>query len=322
MSKKPLPPPPGFRRVREKDRSEPSYVYPFSTSETGIVAANIHAAFVADENQRWQNSKLKKLALRTGLKRFAKELDYLRGPQYKAERRNIYRQAASLGLFELSLIHPIFMRRDPLQQVMEHLLREHRYYMKLDIADAFGSVHLGCHTSLQPHVRTVQTGDDLFDVAEYVQTGWPFFHPGENGLIRGAPASPLIFDAYCRESGLHRDLLTYARARGCVVTGYVDDFVFSSHRPFGRDTFRTMRRLFAHYGFELNAKKSGRFDTHAHPIEFLGVSLYRGKVRPRPAFFDRMNSIHAISEGRVSWMQRIESLNLEMKRYRRKLYCG
>lgn len=322
MSKVSLPPPPGFRRVREKKRSEASYVYPFAESAEGDRAAEIHSLYVTEDDARWRQSKLRRLALKEGLRQYKKELRHLRGSAYLPARREIYARARTIGMLYLSLRYPLFVRRDPLQQVLEHLVRESRYYMRLDIKDAFGSVYPGCHTSM-PVVRKVQwTTDDLFSQREEVWDGWPFFHRGTGGLIRGAPASPIIFNQYCAQSGFDAMLRSYAQANCCVVTRYADDVVFSSFRPFGTGTFRTMRRRFGHFGFELNEAKSGRFDTERHPIEFLGVSLYRGKVRPRPAFFERLDSIESLTEGRLGWLERVENLNVEMKQFRRKLYCG
>ena len=313
MSQTPLPPPPGFRRLAQKSERKVRYVYPFSDSVKGLLAAKVHEQYLLAEAMRYKDSKLHALIKKKVRQKAYAELQNLRGPAYKAERDRVRRLVKAQVLFELSLRYPIFFRRDALDLVLEHTISGHRYYMKLDIADAFGSVYPGCH-KLFPQIYRNEAGEETLEKAEQEWTGWPFFHPYQGGLIQGAPSSSHIFDQYCHEVGFDTTLRSHARLHGWRVTRYVDDIVFSSPKPFSRQHFKTLRRLFAHYNFSLNETKSGRFDTHRKPIEFLGVSLYRNKVRPAKSFFERLKQSAVVRQGHLHWLARIHDVDSVLKK--------
>ena len=184
MSQIPLPPPPGFRRLAQRGKTKVRYVYPFCDSVKGKLAASIHEQFLLAEDVRYKDSKLRALLEKKVRQKVYAELQNLRGPAYKVKRGRVRRLAKAQVLFELSLMHPIFFRRDALDLVLEHGISGHRYYMKLDIADAFGSVYPGCH-NLFPQLYRDEAGVESFEEGEYEWTGWPFFHPHQGGLIQG-----------------------------------------------------------------------------------------------------------------------------------------
>ena len=313
MSQTPLPPPPGFRRLAQRGTTRVRYVYQFSDSVKGQLAAGIHEDFLSTEDVRFRCSRFHALVEKKVRARVYPLLQKAKGSENKSRRFKIRRLVRAQVLFESSLLYPIFSRRDALDLVLEHVISGHRYYMKLDIADAFGSVYPGCH-DLFPQVYKDETGVESFEESVYEWTGWPFFHPHQGGLIQGAPSSPHIFDQYCHEVGFDTALRSHARLHGWRVTRYVDDIVFSSPVPFSRQHFKTLRRLFAHYNFSLNETKSGRFDTHRKPIEFLGVSLYRNKVRPAQSFFERLKQSAFVRQGHLDWLARIQDVDSVLKK--------
>lgn len=283
MPLKPLAPPPGFRRLAQHGPKKVRYVYDMTDSKWGRLARELHRSLLGDVEKTYEESPEYRLRQQFG----ALELSM----EYRAK----YKQRP--------YYHPLFYRRDPLEQVLEHLLREHRYYLKLDIEDAFGSVYPGVHPCLF-------SGDFAGTNQSKPYHSWPFFHPGDGGLIQGAPASPALFHWYCVQSGFHRMLRETAIDHYCTVTCYMDDVVLSRSTPFGSRIVDSMRRRFSHFGFRLSEHKCGKFDSHRHPIEFLGVSLYREKVKPRPAFYQKMTQLRAMPNfGHVEWMTRVHDLN-------------
>lgn len=313
MSKERLPPPPGFRRQKKTFGSGTvRYVYPFANTPLGQEAAAIHDAYLKEYDDFWRQSKMRRLAIRRGNEWFGEEGLFRTSPDFLGQitLRQAYAkrqlQAFQVGINLMSFLHPIFMRRNPLDLVFEHLRKNPRYYLKLDLRDAFGSVYPGFHPRF-PRRAVNEKGEEVEG-----WNGWPFFHPGTHGLIQGAPASPLIFERACAVVGLDRLIRESAKAAGATVTRYVDDIVFSRREPFGDRFYRTLRKRIEELGFHINENKSGRFDTRWHAIEFLGVRLYRNRITPRPAFFDRLKEIGTITEGHLAWLDRVNQLNSDL----------
>jgi hypothetical protein len=312
VSKTLLPPPPGFRRQKKTfGNGSVRYVYPFLDTLLGHEAAAIHAGYLKAYDEYWKSSKLRRLAIKQGKEWLGEErlfrvvpadVPHVSLQQVHARRQ---REAFQVGINLLSFRHPIFIRRNPLDLVFEHLQHNPRYYLKIDLKDAFGSVYPGFH----PLFPTVTKEEDGY---ECEWTGWPFFHPGTQGLIQGAPASPLIFEQACRVVGLDQLIRETAKAGGATVTRYVDDIVFSRREPFGDRFYRTLRERIKALGFLINQEKSGRFDTRWHAIEFLGVSVYRNRITPRPSFFDRLKEVGTVTDGHLAWIDQVNQLNIRL----------
>ena len=320
MAATPLPMPPGFGRLaRHSASGKKRWVYPINEdSELGGFAAQIHQGLVEDAHGQWMGSRLRRMALWEGREALRHSLIDLAGKENKERRRALNRKAVTVGMFQLSQLYPLFIRRDPLSQVLEHLQQGGRYYLKLDISDAFGSVWPGVHHCLPLQTKMSPEGDEL------VWTGWPFFHPEDGGLIQGAPSSPILFDRYCATSGFDAMLREVSKRNRFTVTRYVDDIVFSSHTSLSIELYRKMRMRFADFGFTLNEEKSGRFDTHKKPVQFLGVEVYRGKAKPKPEFLERIKSLMVwneegfpVSEGQASWLNRVATINAIVEQQQR-----
>ncbi len=320
MSKKQLPPPPGFRRQKKTfGAGTIRYVYPFSDTEPGKEASSIHEAYLSEYQEMWQRSKLRRLAIKRGKEALGEEGLYLVTlPEMDKEAlRQVYakrqHEAFQIGINLLSYDYPIFMRRNPLDLVFEHLRNNPRYYLKLDLKGAFESVYPGFHPRF-PVVTKEEGGE------ESVWTGWPFFHPGTHGLIQGAPASPLIFEQACKAVGLDQLIRESALAAGATVTRYVDDIVFSRREPFGDRFCQTLRSRIEGLGFVLNVEKSRQFDTRWHAIEFLGVRLFRNRITLRPSFFDRLKEKGIVTDGHLSWIDQVNQLKGMLDLRRKKVW--
>jgi len=304
MSKKPLPPPPGFRREKKVFGTSKRYVYPFADSDAGKRARQLHGEFMVEEEKRWEHSKLRRVAIRLGTQTIQS-----RQHTPQAVRND---EAIGLGMTIASTYHPLFQRRYVLHQVWEHMRHQPRYFMKIDIADAFGCVHPGFHENFPR--PTVEVTQNLFDWADHGSSedwdGWPFFHRGTGGLIQGAPSSSLLFEKACALSGLDQLLRETAKSHNATVTRYVDDIVFSrkpwDDRPFANRMYKTLKKKIMSCGFVVNEHKSRRVDTRFQPIEFLGVRVLRNRAKVRPAFFDRLGAQGFLKQGHLDWLDQID----------------
>jgi hypothetical protein len=273
-------------------------------SDAGKRAQQLHEEFMAEEEKRWENSKLRRVAIKLGTQAIQS-----RQHTPQAVRND---EAIGLGMTIASTYYPLFQRRYVLHQVWEHMRHQPRYFIKIDIADAFGCVYPGFHKKFPR--PTVGVALDLFDWADHRPSedwdGWPFFHPGTGGLIQGAPSSSLLFEKACALSGLDQLLRETAKAHNATVTRYADDMVFSRHpwddRPFGDRVYKTLKKKIASCGFVVNEHKSRRVDTRFQPIEFLGVRVLRNRARVRPAFFERLGAQGFLNQGHLGWLDQID----------------
>lgn len=304
MSKKPLPPPPGFMRQKKFLGSSKRYVYPFTDSADGRCAQMLHESFLREEEERWRKSRLRQIAIRLGTQAIQSKQQRIQSVHTD--------EAVGIGMTIASTHYPLFHRRNVLDQVWEHMRRQPRYFMKIDIADAFGCVYPGFHEKFPR--PAVGIAEDLFVWAQGGShedwNGWPFFHPGTGGLIQGAPSSSLLFENACAVSGLDRLLRETAQANNATVTRYVDDIVFSRNpqddRPFGDRIYKTLKKRIAACGFDVNEGKSRRVDTRFKPIEFLGVRVLRNRIKVRPAFFERLGAHGFMNDGHLGWLEQID----------------
>ena len=126
-------------------------------------------------------------------------------------------------------VHTLFLKdagpieyHDPGLDIIGHTRRGHHYYFKTDLKSAFDYV-----TYERLHAVVDGLGIDL----RLLEPRDHFFHEqGEGGLIQGAPASPYLFEIYCRFGGLDFELGQYCEAAGLHCTRYVDDVLLSSDK--------------------------------------------------------------------------------------------
>jgi hypothetical protein len=198
--------------------------------------------------------------------------------------------------------HPLTFA-DPLPEVRQHLERGHRYFLKTDLSSAFDHVTAERLRAALKH-RGINPG--WLSPLQY------FFHEmGRGGLIQGAPASPYLFETYCRYGGLDRDLGEYCDKLGFCYTRYVDDILISSHRPIGKRVGPSVRRIVGAYGFALSDKKTKRVDVYAEPLEVLGYLIRGPRIDPAPrtlqTLFDPQIS-DVVRAGIFRWRRRVRTV--------------
>ncbi|MHB8651732.1 MAG: reverse transcriptase domain-containing protein [Minisyncoccota bacterium] len=187
--------------------------------------------------------------------------------------------------------------------VRPHL--RNRFFLKLDLKDAFGSVSaFGAEVVL----------DLDFD------TNWKYFFHSNGGLIQGAPASPIIFFLYCRET-FEKELEAYCLDADITYTRYVDDLMFSSPERMGYKRRRALRDIIRKHRFAINEKKAMLVDnSNFRPVHdrlvCVGVEISPGHVRPKPEFIKKFWQEPRGTpqfEGMKAWRNQVLALNEKTK---------
>lgn len=196
--------------------------------------------------------------------------------------------------------------------VGKHLQNDSRYYLKLDMSDAYGNVD----TKRLTQLLVEKAGNAAEDVAN------GFFHPN-GGIIQGAPASPYLFEFYCRESGLDDALRAYQEQISAtpghdgdlILTRYMDDIVVSRKGPaFGKKkaVARAFEKILTAHGFPANAEKREVVDTEEGTVLVLGVAIHNGVAEPKFNHFkavrDKGNP-DDVRDGVEAWMRQVRALN-------------
>lgn len=169
------------------------------------------------------------------------------------------------------------------------------FYM-LDIKDAYASVDID-HLRLQtdnvlwrmrrgPKVRK-EVDDFIAD--EAVIDGVP-------GLPLGYPASPYLFNLYCR--GMDGRLsyafsqLPWGRDQTVTYTRWLDDLTFSApdRHTLGERKRRTIRDIIQEVpGFDVEPRKTKRHKLGKGAVTITGLSIYPdGRLTPAPALLDKV----------------------------------
>ncbi|KKT58754.1 MAG: Retron-type reverse transcriptase [Candidatus Giovannonibacteria bacterium GW2011_GWA1_44_25] len=203
-------------------------------------------------------------------------------------------------------IHHLVLKSNRLENVrfpdQFDCIRPHlsnRFFLKLDLRNAFDSVkEFDAEVMLDLHF-----GLD----AKY------FFHQ-HGGLIQGAPASPILFNLYCKEI-LDKPLVRYCRKSRITYTRYFDDLLFSSQGYTGwlKARSRGIRDIIKKSGLRINEKKTILVDNKYIPIKYLGVRMHNGKSQPTEEFLQKLSRAQVGSEeyhGLLGWNRRVLALNI------------
>jgi hypothetical protein len=178
-----------------------------------------------------------------------------------------------------------------------HLARSNRYFWKIDLRAAFDHVTFESISSLK----------DLPDEVRYTPS--LFFHEN-GGLIQGAPASPKLFQLFCQQ-GIDPIIKEFCKRNTLFYTRYADDLLFSSKVPIGKGARERIRRIIRESGFQVNEDKVKLVDTHKEHLVYLGMDIFRGKISPTEAFFQKLDRvpIGASQTGMLGWKNSILACN-------------
>ena len=176
--------------------------------------------------------------------------------------------------------------------VKKHL--SNRFFLKLDIKDAFGSV-------------TQEMIESRIHV--FGKLGRYFFH-ANGGLIVGAPASSALFHLYCLEE-LDKTFDEMCVLSGMKYSRYCDDILISSPKRIVSRERKVIRALIRISGFSINERKSKLVDNKYTPLTFVGIHIVNGRAYAKPDFEDvlqKTQNLHAYN-GMMAWKEKIIALN-------------
>lgn len=217
-------------------------------------------------------------------------------------------------IHDYHMIHfPDLQMKGPLQTMQRHIDSGNRFYLKMDLYSAFDFVTLE-HVWQQLPELGVDCGLLQKDSKYF------FHHPDDyGGLIQGAPASPYIFESFCR-SGLDYGLQAFEKMqnrllkRNYVITRYADDVLLSSRERIGRTVSPEIAKIMYRYGFVPNHSKIVRCDTHITPLNVLGITISKGKAKVQEKITTKLldgQISDASRKGVYAWKQAVESLNTD-----------
>lgn len=146
---------------------------------------------------------------------------------------------------------------------------ENRHFYMLDLQDAYASLNgnrLAAILSRFRILRSERVGKQQLD--EYC------LDPETNGLILGAPASPYLFNIYCRD--MDRQIQAFCKKAGLTYTRYLDDLTISApqDRTIGAKRRAKIRDIILADGWRINHRKSRVHTLDRAPVTVTGISLY------------------------------------------------
>lgn len=166
--------------------------------------------------------------------------------------------------------------RSPAENVGQHL--GSRFFYVTDIKDAYPSVRL------QKLVRALclmepAWGSEKFQLQEFLIR---FCMAKEGGLVRGAPASPDLWNIYFSFLAGRSLLHNFCQEQEIIFTRFVDDLTFSSKKIITESHRRTIRRLIGLTDLKVNHRKSRVLDITRGPVVITGLGLeWRRGLRTR-----------------------------------------
>jgi hypothetical protein len=182
------------------------------------------------------------------------------------------------------------------------------FYM-IDIADAYGSVDKDklINTVMGHVVEHADNPDDVRFIEGFLTHH--AFLTEVDGLPQGFPASPLLFNLYCKnmddELAHAMGLLQYRGApfvRRVAYTRWLDDMTFSVDRHvdnspgFTKSHRALLRNIIASHGFSVAHHKSRFHSLDNGPVTITGLSLYPSRMQHNWSLND--DTIKARLEGR------------------------
>lgn len=176
--------------------------------------------------------------------------------------------------------------------------RNSRYFLLLDIKNAYGSVDeerlVEVLLELDPSLPR-----DLFgsEVVTWFLRRYCLNNAG--GLLTGAPASPDLYNLYVAVL-LDSKLLELCQRYGLTYTRYLDDITLSSATRIGKKKRRAIYLLMREAGLVIHESKTKILDLSRGPVKITGFTLNQNRsvILPRGYLSKIRGAVHnAIEKG-------------------------
>ncbi len=203
-----------------------------------------------------------------------------------------------------------------------------RHFFQLDLKDAFPSVATKRLAGVLCHYYR---GLEYEDVADFLARYCMVEKKG--GLAQGAPASPLLFDLYCRwwlDRPLQALLKKLQEQDFAFIkySRYVDDLTFSSVEPVGRYVRGQIKKIVRGAGFTVHPNKLTVRERGKELIALTGGTLPPGRQAVLKAeFYTKLeqqlhlllkkNVVHPSLRGSIAWFLELEKRVQGSQRNRR-----
>ena len=178
-----------------------------------------------------------------------------------------------------------------LHNVYPHINNDH-FYMT-DLTDAFGQVdtielidraRYALKSMGRPH-NIIDWDQQIADIVEFIADKTSTDQAP--GLPLGAPASPFLFNLYCKPMDDY--LGPWCEERGITYTRYLDDLTFSAASPIGKKRRQQIRDIISVGGIPINHAKTKVHSLAKGPVTITGISLYPDRrIGPNPALMEKI----------------------------------
>lgn len=205
--------------------------------------------------------------------------------------------------------------------VVDNALRhiKSRYFYQLDIQSAFDNVSL---ERLAWALSYIEPRFGLqHEVLEFLST---YCAGPKGGLATGAPASPILFDIYCK---VLIDNSEISRMPDLVYTRFADDITVSSSREIPSVLRQRIREIVAEAGFDVSRHKSKVLDRTRGPVTVTGVVITpESRIRPSDVFVlkvsELLRALNASRQPNRSDMDRLAGMNGFLNLFRSIWFAG
>lgn len=161
--------------------------------------------------------------------------------------------------------------RSLLDHVEQHA--GHQQFYLLDLKDAFASVDISHLRSEMFHAVGPKSPISISRMSDFIRNEATI--DGVDGLPLGLPASPMLFNIYCRK--MDQRLGKLCRTEGITYTRWLDDLTFSSSqspRHFDRPLRRNIRAIIEETpGMKINDGKA-KLLSGKKPVTITGLTVY------------------------------------------------
>ena len=149
--------------------------------------------------------------------------------------------------------HGCVKGRNCLTALKVHQASKSRYFLKLDLHDAFGSVQ---RTLLEDALKNtaIMADDKHVNISCINAIVNIATHSTINGLPQGAPTSPFLLNIYLQQ--FDYKLTERLREKHLTYTRYVDDLLISSKYPFDKNEIIQLVTQLLPEGMTINAEKT------------------------------------------------------------------